>query len=460
MLTHLAIKNFKAWSDTGNIRLAPITVFFGSNSAGKTSLLQFLLMLRQSSESRDREQVFHPGDEYTDVDLGTHRDLVFGHDLERQIEFSLDWGLPKSLKVTDVLSGDVFRGGTMHFEAKVSWDDEGTRQFVESFGYRLGNPQRAGVPLEVGMSRQGQQRKYKILASPYNLVRNQGRAWPLPEPMRFYGFPEEVLAYFQNAGFTSSLVLRLEQQLRRIKYLGPMRQWPKRTYTWSGEAPEGVGFDGRFTIPALLASSSRTISPGFKKKAETLLVVVARWLKRIGLLEKFDAKALAKASKQYELVVEAAGTGVKTDLPGVGFGVSQVLPVIVESFYAPPDSTIVIEQPELHLHPRVQAYLADLFVEAIHAREDGGERRVQFLIESHSEHFIYRLQRLIAEGAVKPGEVELYFCRPGAGGSEIERLQLDEDGDIANWPENFFGNEMEDIRARLEAAARKAGGPA
>ena len=457
MFTRLAIKNFKAWRDTKDIRLAPITVFFGSNSAGKTSLLQFLLMLRQSSESRDRKQVFHPGDENTDVDLGTFRDLIYRHEVKRHVEFSLDWTLPKPLMVEDVLSHMEYEGDKMQFSADILSDEEGTRQMIESLTYTLGDPDNKG--LWVRMERQEQRKPkldYKVTARPYALSRNQGRAWPLPEPLRFYAFPEEVLAYFQNAGFTSDLVLLLEQQLRRIQYLGPLRQRPKRTYTWSGEAPEGVGFDGRYTIAALLASGNRSISPGFHKRAGTFLEVVARWLKQLGLLENFDAKSLAKASKQYQIEVEATSTGVKTNLPDVGFGVSQVLPVIVESFYAASDSTVVIEQPELHLHPRVQAFLANLFVEAIHAREKGEDRNVQFLIESHSEHFVYRLQRLIAEEALKPKEVALYFCRTGSDGSIIEPLELNEDGDIINWPENFFGDEMEDVRARMAAAADRA----
>ena len=453
MLTQLAIKNFKAWPDTGPIRLAPITVFFGSNSAGKTSLLQFLLMLRQSSESRDRKQVFHPGDETTDVDLGTYRDLVHRHEMKRRVEFALEWTLPKPLEIAQLLGPRHYRGGSMRFNATVFSDEDATRLTVESFTYTLGDPENGG--LCVDMKRQGTH-KYKVESMPYKLNRMHGRAWPLPDPLRFYGFPEEVLAYYKNAGFTSDLVLRLEQQLRRIRYLGPLRQRPRRLYAWSGEAPESVGFDGRATIPALLASSSRSISRGFKKRAESFPALVAGWLKQLGLLENFDAKSVAKASKQYEIVVEATSTGVKTNLPDVGFGVSQVLPVVVESFYAAPDSTIVIEQPELHLHPRVQAYLANLFVDAINARENGADRRVQFLIESHSEHFIYRLQRLIAEEVLKPEQVALYFCRSGSEGSIIEPLQLNEFGDISNWPEGFFGDEMEDTRIRLDAAAVRA----
>lgn len=453
VFTELSIQNFKAWRKTGQIRLAPITVFFGANSAGKTSLLHFLLMLRQSSESRDRKQIFHPGDETTEVDLGTFHDLIYRHDKRRELAFSLSWMLPKDLHVHDVLSGASYSGDKMQFESSIRSSHEGTSLQVESLGYTLGDLEENGIGVDMSRQSKG---KYRVTAIPSSLVRNKGRAWPLPDPIRFYGFPEEMLAYFQNAGFTSEFVLSLEQQLRRVKYLGPLRQKPKRTYTWSGEAPEGVGFDGRNTIAALLAGKDRKISPGFKLKSEPMLKVVARWMKQLGLLELFDAQPISKSAKQYEISVEAARGKVKTNLPDVGFGVSQVLPVVVESFYADPHSTIVIEQPELHLHPKTQAYMADLFVEAIHSREDGKDRCVQFIIESHSEHFVYRMQRLIAEEKVEPGDVAFYFCEPGPEGSTMKPLEIDLFGNVTNWPDNFFGNEMEDVAARLDAAARKA----
>lgn len=87
MLTSLRIRNFKAWEDTGPIRFAPLTVLFGANSAGKTSIPQLLLLLKQTAESSDRRRALHLGDERSLVDAGTFEDVVHGHDLSRSLEF-------------------------------------------------------------------------------------------------------------------------------------------------------------------------------------------------------------------------------------------------------------------------------------------------------------------------------------------------------------------------------------
>jgi predicted ATPase len=165
----------------------------------------------------------------------------------------------------------------------------------------------------------------------------------------------------------------------------------------------------------------------------------------MGLIDSFDVAAIAPERDEYEVRVRVTPTSDEVGLTDVGFGVSQILPVIAQCFYAPPDCTVLMEQPEIHLHPGVQASLADLFIDATRAREGGSPRNVQLIVESHSEHFLRRLQRRVAEKKLNETEVALYFCSWQQDHAEIEQLELDQYGDIANWPENFFGDELEDV---------------
>ncbi|HYR43814.1 MAG TPA: DUF3696 domain-containing protein [Terriglobia bacterium] len=458
MLTKLRIQNFKAWKDTGEIRLAPITVFFGANSAGKTSLLQFLLMLKQTAESPDRRRVLHPGDDRSLVELGTFEDLIFEHDPNLKLEFEVAWVLPKTLRFNDPLKGKSYQGDEINFSANLASVDD--TQVVNWLDYKL-RRETGDVAVSVRMARRNSKSvEYELSAEGYDLVRIQGRVWPLPSPTRFYGFPDEVPTRYQNAAFTNDLALALEQQLERLTYLGPLRDVPNRIYAWAGDYPEHVGRNGEGTVAALLAGAKREFSLGYKKKAHPFQEVIARWLKQLGLLDSFKARKLAAGRKQYEIRVRTKGGSGEVDLPDVGFGISQVLPVVVECFYVKRNSTVIIEQPELHLHPRVQSELADLFIEAIRTWEKGEPRSIQFIVESHSEHFLQRLQRRIAEGDVKTTEVALYFCESDAHGSKLRPLEVNLYGEIVNWPDEFFGDPMQDLSKRMEAAAQKESEPA
>jgi len=106
----------------------------------------------------------------------------------------------------------------------------------------------------------------------------------------------------------------------------------------------------------------------------------------------------------------------------------------------------LLEQPEIHLHPSVQADLADVFIEVAKTRN------LQIILESHSEHLLRRLQRLIAEEQMASDQVALYFCEMKDGASSLTTLQLDEYGNINNWPKDFFGDEMGDLVALTDAA--------
>jgi predicted ATPase len=265
------------------------------------------------------------------------------------------------------------------------------------------------------------------------------------------------MARFRNADFLADFALATESMLKSISFLGPLRDYPQRIYQWSGDAPEDVGQKGQFAIAAILAAESeaRELNRGPKLRKQSFPEFVAGWLKDIGIIEKFTVKRVAEGRKEFEVLVQTQSGAPEVKITDTGFGVSQVLPALVQAFYCPPHSTVWMEQPEIHLHPQIQSELADVFISAIHARENGKPRDVQLIIESHSEHFLMRLLRRVAEGQLSTDEVAIYFAKRGSGATGLEPLRVNADGDIENWPDNFFGDEMADIAARTIAAAQR-----
>jgi len=245
--------------------------------------------------------------------------------------------------------------------------------------------------------------------------------------------------------------------LAGISYLGPLRNHPQRTYQWSGDTPEDVGQKGEFAVPAILAArdDGRKLNRGKKRQMKPFAEFVAEWLTEMGVIHSFSVRPVAEGRKEFEVLIKTQAWSPEVKITDVGFGVSQVLPALVQAFYCPPHSTVWMEQPEIHLHPQVQSVLADVFLSAVQAYQDGEKRNVQLIIESHSEHFLTRLQRRIAEGLIAPNDVAVYFCRNTKDGAVLEPLDLDLFGEIKNWPPDFFGDQMADLSARTIAAMRR-----
>src|ERR1039457_5729328 len=112
MLKQLRIQNFKGWADTGVIRLSPISLFFGANSSGMSSIGQFLMMLKQTVESPDRKAVFYPGGKNSAVQLGSYQEMVFHRDIRNKISFKYQWNFKNTLKLKDSVHGQTFAGDT------------------------------------------------------------------------------------------------------------------------------------------------------------------------------------------------------------------------------------------------------------------------------------------------------------------------------------------------------------
>ena len=454
MLTKLRIKNFKAWKDTGAVRMAPLTVIFGANSAGKSSLGHLLLALKQTTLLSDRKRALHLGDKSSLIELGTFADCIHAHDLKTSLEFSLSWRLPTPLTVRNSsVRGESFVGSDMSLTSRIR-AGKGEQPEVESIQYELSD---GAVDVFTVAHRRGATGPVTLDTQPLKLVKAVGRKWPLEPPEKFYRFSDVTLARFQNADFLAQFALETERMLGSLYYLGPLRRHPERTYQWSGDTPSDVGSQGEFAIAALLAATAdgRKLNRGPRRQQQGFEAFIASWLKDLGVISSFNVKPVAKGRTEFEVLIKTHASAPEVKLTDVGFGISQVLPALVEAFYAPPNSMVWMEQPEIHLHPQVQAELADVFISAVQAREGGKPRNVQLIVESHSEHFLTRLQRRVAEGAISPDDVAVYFCRRSGGVADLESLTLNLFGEIENWPEHFFGDEMADVTARTLAAMRR-----
>ena len=220
---------------------------------------------------------------------------------------------------------------------------------------------------------------------------------------------------------------------------------PRRVYGWAGSHPAHIRQWGNQTIDALLSARVRKLKTLHKEEDVPIEDRVSEWLQEMELAHSFTLDWTNQGATEYEVRIQKTSSSPPVTLVDMGYGLGQFLPVLVLCYYAPEGSTLILEQPGIHLHPKVQSQLADLLIEVI------TERNLQILIESHSEHLLNRLQRRVAEEKIRADQTALYFCRNDEGVSKIDELEMDEYGNITNWPENFFGDEMGDLFAMTEA---------
>lgn len=450
MLTSLSLTNFKAWRSIDRMRLAPITALFGTNSSGKSSILQFLLMLKQTADSADRGVVLHLGDDKSPVNLGTMSDVSHAHADQPEISIGIEWMLGKALDIKDpeTQKKTLFKSDKMKFASLVSANGGG-KLSTRTMAYSLGD-------VDFTLAKNAAKDGYTLStsATKFQFKRAVGRAWPLPGPVKFYGFADEVRTYHQNAGFLAELELELEKMLRGVYYLGPLRDYPRREYTWAGGDPADMGRRGEYAVAAILAARERgeKISRGRNKPKFSLEQYVAYWLKELRLIDEFRVEEIKKGTNLFRVYVKRSPGSSEVLITDVGFGVSQILPVLVLCYYAPEGSTILFEQPEIHLHPSVQRGLADVFIDAMKVR------KVQIIVESHSEDFLRRLQRRVAEATeINEKEAAIYFCDIQNGEGTLTPLELDTYGNFLAWPKDFFGDPMGDIVAMQEAVMKRRG---
>lgn len=246
-----------------------------------------------------------------------------------------------------------------------------------------------------------------------------------------------------------------------LKYLGPLRDAPKPLYPLAPAAdPHDVGLRGEHTASILELHKNKKIhyipSVNFKEPVvdrktvtRTLEAAVIDWLQYLGVASSVKSRDQGKLG--HELKVGLANSDSMHDLTHVGVGVSQVLPILVMCLLADTDSTLVFEQPELHLHPKVQTLLGDFFLSMALCNK-------QCIVETHSEYFIDRLRFRIAAATPEKelnSQTKIYFVEKLSQGSAFREVVINEYGAISDWPKGFFDQSQQQAEEILRAAAMK-----
>lgn len=550
MLHALELENFKAFGKRARIPFAPITLIFGENSAGKSTILQALYLLKQTLESGDTGAPLLPHAYNEIVDLGNFKEMLFDHDLKRTLSICVETTMNKSYETAQLTYKEntitiEFRFKFSPIEPEVLLNEIGiydkqssrciakfqpldTTEEHDEFWRRMGFPdyvlnRHVPVPSKssavecVGLTEEPEywesefewckenkeeirnqfehqkshleerlrQRETDKEKDSHSEIIQQLNAWdrreikscsvaldflsrdfdlkpyiskrrkeemnkvlelegPLPvrsisnesdsfiERSRsmLYARSDDI-KLFHIADLVIEAGKALGQTLRLLFPIRPFRSLPQRYYIPTGTNPWHVGYWGHL-LPDLL----------FRRPE--LVKQTNEWLKRLDIDYMLDVKSVGTDPGDpfaVRLMDTRRKEPVNVALPDVGFGISQLLPFIVQSLVSE-ERIISIEQPEVHVHPKLQADLGDLLAEAIKE-----PRQNRFIVETHSEHLILRLQRLVYEKKIKPEDVSVIYVSRGPEGAKAERLRLDEEGDfIDEWPNGFFLERLRELR--------------
>lgn len=477
MITNLSLSNFKAYGKEAKLPAAPITLIFGANSAGKSSSIQALRLLKQSLSS---SSLVTQGDE---LDVGGFQGIQHRHQ-DVPLSIGIEFGSPGSW---------IPKQGTLDpsFSRKIALtfgrDDRGQSKLEDllvgysdrnlhfkptnsdlGLGFKLSASELDGLLVDAsgGMlyvpgvkrvvaedvdatkkqaSRESQARRAaKILTSEdgTSLIFLREGLMPNGEidsdlsKLTFagsHGASVQEAFTKRSAKLVAGIGSEFEELLKNIVYLGPLRSAPKRMYSRTQEntAP-GEGYEAAMY---LYDNSNVTAE-------------VNNWLSELEIPYELEVVPISSgpiASLVGDLVAVVLTdkrSGVMVSPADVGFGISQVLPIVVE-LLSRRESIICIEQPETHLHPRLQGNLADLLIAS--TSKEGSANQV--LIETHSEHMVLRLQRRIREGIITPEHVSIVYVDQNADGeTTTSRLRLNDKGEfIDEWPHGFFDERLDDL---------------
>ena len=428
-ITAISVQGFKSLANESRIEIRPLTILSGANSSGKSSIMQPLLLMKQTLEaSYDPGPLLlnGPNAKFTSTNQFISR-LQKNSDCQ-EFSVAIEMFDNEMLKLTfSIAKNQLLEIREMIIREK---------EYKNSLHLR---PNQSSDDLANTISRYLE----KEMKFPESLRWAVVRKWCFLD-IAYEALNDTIKKALSRSRFSDmkslSIYEPLDGALHGLIHVPGLRGNPERIYNRTATGPD---------FPSTFENYVATIIADWQRKKDNRLRALETMLTDLGLTWKIFAKVVNDT--QIELQVGRLSKarrdgGDLVSIADVGFGVSQVLPVLVALLVAEPGQLVYLEQPELHLHPRAQYALAKILAET-------AKRGVKLVVETHSALLLLNLQTLVAKGDLDPNLVKLHwFSRSDEDGTtSIESADLDEDGAFGDWPEDFGDVEWKAEGAYLDA---------
>ena len=412
-ISRLYVGNFKGIGAAKWIDIKPITVFIGANSSGKSSCIHALACLSQTLKVPNNSAPIVIDDEYANVHLGRFIEVI--HSKSYQDTLSL------GLKTEEI----------QYIEINEKGEPKKKKSIVEAV-YDFKCSQRTqDVRIESASVLIGDiEYIYKWTSAGYTVTNSktstkftfQLAGGFLVNPDSFFRKPSKSTADFLPLINAQGAI---SNELVNTFYLGPFRESPRRKYETRGASPSEVGARGESAITMLANESFQTTKRPHIKQ-------IAKWLQKLGLANTVNISRVGKS----DLVDLQLGLddGDKFPIADLGYGLSQILPVLTQCSFSQKKSTLLFEQPEIHLHTKSSRELATVFIDT--ARE----KDANIVLETHSPDLVKQFMRELREGNLKVEEFVLYKVTRDGKETCLHEVEIDADNDFdvyENWEQGI-----------------------
>lgn len=435
-ITSISVCGYKSLAKKVTIEVRPLTILAGANSSGKSSIMQTLLMMKQTlDESYDPGdlKINGPNVKFTSVDqlLSKSPGKKKNDSFQTIIEFDGNKSIQEKFKKVRgkgiELTEMIYRGENL----LIKLNPKMTHEEIVSANPIAGDYLKNLTELLAGRRTKGRTTSTNKQTGNFYVKRNRC-------------FFEIAFDYGHTVSSMTGLFFDVEDiamKISKIIHVPALRGNPKRNYD--------VAAVGR-TFPGTFENYISNVINAWQINHDKRLESLGGSLEELGLTWKVIARPVDDTN--VEILVgrlpHSARGGAQdlVSIADVGFGVSQTMPVLVALLEAEPGQLVYIEQPEIHLHPRAQVAMAQILAKA-------AKRGVQVVVETHSSFLLKGIQTLVAEGSLSPDIVKLHWFQRGEDGiTEVRSANLDKAGAFGDWPEDFADIELEAEKRYLDAA--------